>query len=328
MYRIAFPYADGEAESAEMNYLNAKYDTDRANGGYITEQKKSAPETPVKRGRGRPKKSETPRKDADTDNESVSGDKPVKVLPAGSTGVRLQGVWIPAQDAVEVAEEYGLFKFARPLIEATAEYAADGSGPVLTSVQATPETTKSTTRTKRQRVSKAAEAESDAGDDSSSRVLVTKVHNEDGSVRQIRVDSLAPGQPTALLQDEIDAQIEEAKALAAGIQKSRATSSTAAATGSSPRGRKRRAVNDRPSADVSNVDDDEEVEQSGRVVRAFRRGTRVARRRPIATTAGVLTAAGAIGAGAAAWMAGGNIDIAVQTIQQSIQSLGITGWFL
>ncbi len=109
MFRLAFPFADGNAEAAEMQFLDAKYDTNRANGGYILEEVK-APETPKKRGRPR-KNPETPKKDAATDSESVAGEKQIRVLPEGSTGVRLQGTWIPAEDAADVAEDYGIAKF-------------------------------------------------------------------------------------------------------------------------------------------------------------------------------------------------------------------------
>ncbi|GAK67853.1 uncharacterized protein PAN0_022d6083 [Moesziomyces antarcticus] len=315
MFRLAFPFADGNAEAAEMQFLDAKYDTNRANGGYILEEVK-APETPKKRGRPR-KNPETPKKDAATDSESVAGEKQIRVLPEGSTGVRLQGTWIPAEDAADVAEDYGIAKFALALIHATAEHSEDGGPPVLTSAPAT----EVKTPRKRQRTSTAASAASDA---ESPRLVqkVTRVENADGTISQVNVETTIEGStngiPAALSQAEIEAQIAEAKALAAGIQKQ----AGAAGKGAS-RGQKRRAVNDRPTAELDLMADDDDYAESGRVVRAFRRGTRVARKRPIATTAGALAAAGAVGAGALAWISGGNPDLALQTLQTSLQNLGL-----
>lgn len=318
MFRLAFPFADGNAEAAEMQFLDAKYDTNRANGGYIVEEVK-APETPKKRGRPR-KTADTPKKDAATDTESVSGEKQIRVLPEGSTGVRLQGTWIPAEDAIEVAEDYGIAKFALPLIHATAEHSDDGGAPILTSA---PVAEVKTPR-KRQRVSAAAAA-SDAEASPKLVQKVTRSENADGTISQVHVettleaDSTSSRIPAALSQAEIEAQIAEAKALAAGIQRSAASGAKAAST----RGQKRRAVNDRPTAELDPLADDEDYAESGRVVRAFRRGTRVARKRPIATTAGVVAAAGAVGAGALAWISGGNPDLALQTLQSSLQNIGI-----
>ncbi|EST04598.1 Transcription regulator HTH, APSES-type DNA-binding domain protein [Kalmanozyma brasiliensis GHG001] len=313
MFRLAFPFADGSAEAAEMQYLDAKYDTNRANGGYIVEEVK-APETPKKRGRPR-KNPETPKKDASTDTESVSGEKQIRVLPEGSTGVRLQGTWIPAEDAIEVAEAYGIAKYADALIHATAEHSEDGGAPVLTSA---PVAEVKTPR-KRQRVSAAAAAASDA--ESSPKIVqkITRRENADGTISQVSIEStMSNGIPAALSQAEIEAQIAEAKALAAGIQKSSAGSKSP-----STRGQKRRAVNDRPTAELDPLADDEDYAENGRVVRAFKRGTRVARKRPIATTASVVAAAGAVGAGALAWISGGNPDVAIQTLQTSLQSVGL-----
>ncbi|KAJ9474232.1 putative DNA binding component of SBF [Pseudozyma hubeiensis] len=316
MFRLAFPFADGNAEAAEMQFLDAKYDTNRANGGYIVEEVK-VPETPKKRGRPR-KTAETPKKDAATDTESASGDKQIRVLPEGSTGVRLQGTWIPAQDAAEVAEAYGIAKYANALINATAEHSEDGGVPILTSAPVA----EIKTPRKRQRVSAAAAA-SDAEASPKLVQKVTRSENADGTISKVNIESTLEGQtsngiPAALSQAEIEAQIAEAKALAAGIQKSAAGSKSP-----STRGQKRRAVNDRPTAELDPLADDEDYAESGRVVRAFRRGTRAARKRPIATTAGAVAAAGAVGAGALAWISGGNPDIAIQTLQTSLQSIGL-----
>ncbi|KAJ1596940.1 hypothetical protein NDA14_001419 [Ustilago hordei] len=325
MFRLAFPFANGKAEAAEMQFLDAQYDTNRANGGYILEEVK-APETPKKRGRPR-KTAETPKKDAgSTDTEPISDEKQIRVLPEGSTGVRLQGTWIPAEDAVEVAEDYGIAKFALPLIHATAEHAVDGGAPILTSAPVAAEVK---TPRKRQRVSAAASSASSASDAHSPRMVqkVTRVENVAGTISKVTVESTletgsstSNGIPTALSQAEIEAQIAEAKALAAGITGSVTAFGKTTASG---RGQKRRAVNDRPTAELDPLADDEDYAQSGTVVRAFKRGTRIARKRPIATTAGVVAAAGAVGAGALAWISGGNPDLALQTLQNSLQSIGL-----
>ncbi|SOV02917.1 uncharacterized protein UDID_06094 [Ustilago sp. UG-2017a] len=322
MFRLAFPFADGNAEAAEMQFLDAQYDTNRANGGYILEEVK-APETPKKRGRPR-KTAVTPKKNAgSTDTEPVSGEKQIRVLPEGSTGVRLQGTWIPAEDAMEVAEDYGIAKFALPLIHATAEHAVDGGAPILTSAPVAAEVK---TPHKRQRVSAAASSASDAH---SPKMVqkVTRVENAAGTISKVNVEttletgsSTSNGIPAALSQAEIEAQIAEAKALAAGIIRSATASGKTTASG---RGQKRRAVNERPTAELDPLADDEDYAQSGTVVRAFKRGTRIARKRPIATTAGVVAAAGAVGAGALAWISGGNPDLALQTLQKSLQSIGL-----
>ncbi|PWY97507.1 hypothetical protein BCV70DRAFT_202772 [Testicularia cyperi] len=336
MFRLAFPYSDGTAEADEMQYLDATYDTNRANGGYVVEEVK-VPETPKKRGRPR-KNPETPKKD-ETDTESAAGEKQIRVLPTGSTGVRLQGTWIPAEDAATVAEDYGIAKFALPLIHATAELGENGGPPVLTSPAATTTSEVKTPR-KRQRTAPAAAAAAaaaagaaaSASDVEASPKMVqkvTRVENPDGSLAQVNVEttieapaSSANGAHATLSQADIDAQIAEAKALAAGIQKTAAAAAASRSPGST-RGQKRRALNDRPTAELDLLADDDEYADSGRVVRAFRRTTRVARKRPIATTAGVVAAAGAVGAGALAWISGGNADIAIQTLQNSLQNMGI-----
>ncbi|EPQ31535.1 uncharacterized protein PFL1_00868 [Pseudozyma flocculosa PF-1] len=391
MFRVAFPFADEAAEAAEMKYLETRYDTDRGNGGRITIAQPGVNETPVKRGRGRPRKSETPRKDGatTTDNESVAGSstsEAVKVLPAGSTGVRLQGTWIPADDAAEVAQEYGILKFAQPLIKAAAKMAEDSSGPVL--IEATPQKPAEKRGRPSKRAKKAAgddeEEDQLAGDGSATDastsgpsaprmgMMRTDVFDESGHLSSITIGPYIEGMsadeggddedddevhysgrvpmpprrkrvqretipeeeaataapalsgPAPLSQAEIDAQIEEAKALAAGVQRAAATIAAPVA-----RGQKRTAVNDTPTADLTDaLDDDEDyAAEGGRVVRAFRRGTRVARRRPVATTAGVLTAAGALGAAGAAYMTGVDVNTAFQTISQTVQSLGLQNWF-
>ena len=110
MFRLAFPYADGEEESAEMAYLESRFDTNVANGGTL------APATP-RRGRK-----------PDPNNAKSNGSG---VLPPGSTGVRLQGVWIPCEQAAPIAEDYGLLELAQPLLEATAVLLPNDDVPLL-----------------------------------------------------------------------------------------------------------------------------------------------------------------------------------------------------
>ena len=106
MYKLAFPYATPDEEAAEMAALEKKYDTRCANGGlktdYVVPNPVNDDGTPGKRGRGRPKKELR------------------TFLPDGSTGVILQGTWIPAKNAHRIAKEYGLTRYAQPLIDARA----------------------------------------------------------------------------------------------------------------------------------------------------------------------------------------------------------------
>ena len=109
MFRLAFPYADAEEESAEMTYLESRFDTDVANGGVIP-----------------PPRSRSSRKLTSDTTAKAAG-----TLPPGSTGVRLQGVWIPCEHAMSIANDYGLVEYAQPLIEATAILLPDEDAPVL-----------------------------------------------------------------------------------------------------------------------------------------------------------------------------------------------------
>ena len=52
-------------------------------------------------------------------------------LPPGSTGVRLQGVWIPCEHATPIADDYGLLELAQPLLEATAVLLPNDDVPLL-----------------------------------------------------------------------------------------------------------------------------------------------------------------------------------------------------
>ena len=103
MFKLAFPYATPAAEQAEMAYLEQKYDCKSANGGTKTDL------VPVAQiGEDGRKKPGRPRKELRT------------YLPEGSSGVVLQGTWVPAGDAIRLAKEYGLERYAMPLIEAKA----------------------------------------------------------------------------------------------------------------------------------------------------------------------------------------------------------------
>ena len=107
MFRLAFPYADAEEESVEMTYLESRFDTEAANGGFVAASRSSSP-----------RKTDTPSKKTGT-------------MPPGSTGVRLQGVWIPCQHASSIANDYGILELAQPLIEATALLLPNSNTPIL-----------------------------------------------------------------------------------------------------------------------------------------------------------------------------------------------------
>jgi hypothetical protein len=293
MFRLAFPYADGEAERSEMAYLEKRFDVDVANGGKL--------KAPIKRKGGRPSK------------KALEAEEKAGELPEGSTGVKLQGTWIPCADALEVAKEYGLAMFAQPLIEAQASQATTGE-PLLTpsknSKLSTPMSSKATKGL--------AKEESGSQDSFASpkivRTRTTKRVKEDGSEEILVEKSETTLEPVNnMTQAQIEAQIKEAKSLAKGIQAEGVKSSTPS--------RKRRAVNQAPSADVDPLAD-EEYESGYAVVRSLRKGGRAVRRRPIITTAGALSA---VGAGTLAWMAGGDLDVATQLVQQGIASL--SNWF-
>lgn len=286
MFRIAFPYASLDAEKVEMEYLEKRYDSTVANGGLQRVYKRP-------KGRGAKKTAE-------------GGETYEEKLPPGSSGVKLQGTWIPSVDGLELSKEYGLERFARPLIEAQASQSDEGF-PILTPSKIDTVSTPTSGRAK-QRVSQLSNDESP----SVTHTRATKRTKDDGSQEVLVEKSSTRGDLTA---KQIDDQIKESQALAKGIQANGLTSSSS---------RKRRAVHQVPSADAGALDEDD-YEGSNAVIRSFRRGTRAARRRPVVTTAGALGAAGAVGAGTLAWIAGGNIDVASQLVQQGIQNIG--SWF-
>lgn len=334
MFRLAFPFADSEEESAEMAYLESRFDTDLANGGTL------APSTP-RRGR-----------------RAANADEDKGNLLPGSTGVRLQGVWIPCEHATPIADDYGLLELAQPLLEATAVLLPNDDVPLL---NPEPETLAlaaeasqaplSTPQRQAKRARTAAAASRQAVDEATSSTPMQ-------AARQLLPDSPASPSKTRrgtprrqtraaaaaaeadagapLTPAQIDEQIRAAKDLAADI----AAESSAAPSSSRP---KRRAEEEADGA-VS------VVPQAQTAVRALRR-----RQQPIMRAAGALGAAGAVGIGAAAWYAGTlnlatavpaalnqlqrtdysaalhhlqNVDYsqALHTIQQNIQSWG-TAWF-
>lgn len=306
MFRIAFPYASSAEEKAEMAYLESRYDVERANGGSAR-----VSSSPPKRKPGRPKK-QTP-EEIETESHGT-----------GSTGVRLQGTWIPCADAIHVAAEYGLLRFVKPLVEARAAQSESGAlllTPSKHDSVSTPTGATSSAPSSAKRARKVEETQTvttTAGEASPTVTRTRTTTDADGSVK---VEQLAVG-GSALTPEQIEAEIKASQALAAGVQ------AQAAASGEASSGRKRRATNQRPTADLDPLADDdaEEAPAGNAVVRSVRRGAGVVRRRPVATTAGALASAGAIGAGALAWMAGGNLDVAQQIVSQGVAS--ISAWFL
>lgn len=291
MFRLAFPNASPEHEAEEMRYLEQRYETDVANGGHTKVFKKP---------RGRPSK-----KNSEGDQELPYDE----VLPAGSTGVRLQGTWIPSADASIVAAEYGLERWARPLIEASATESGSGTA-ILTPAKGDKVSTPTSGRSR-----KAFQQVLENSTGSPTSILrAAKRSKEDGS-QDISIEQ--KGLQSGLSADQIAKQIQESQALAKNVQ--------AKGTSSSTTSLKRRAANQNPSDVNDEFDETEDYENANVVVRSLRRGQRVVRRRPIATTAGALGAVGAVGAGTLAWVAGGNIDVAVQLVQQGVQNLG--SWF-
>lgn len=303
MFRLAFPYADGEAERQEMAYLENNFDADLANGGVIT-----AP----KRGRGRVSK------------KALEAEEANGSLPKGSTGVRLQGTWIPCADASAIAEEYHLSRFALPLIEAKASQ-GEGGQPILTPSRhdkvSTPSSTKASrkSRAKEDAAGPASSQDSSLQRDATAsptvvRTRTTKRAREDGT-EEITVErsETTLTQVSKLSSEEIAAQIAESQSLAKGIAASNGKASTSTPS------KKRRAVNQAASGQVDLLADDEYEAASNPVVRSIRRGGRAVRRRPIITTAGAL---GAAGAGALAWISGGNLDVATQLVQQGVAQFG------
>lgn len=317
MFRLAFPYADAEAERAEMAYLESRFDTDVANGGLLP--------APAKRGR---------KAEADSPARAAGG-----VLPPNSSGVRLQGVWIPCDEAAAIAEDYGLLEIAQPLLDATAVLLPDQEAPVLNpdaetvaraaegaAARAESAGTAPVTpsrQTKRARTQRAEAEEAPAATETPSP------RTRRGTPRRTR-GAPSEGLDVGLSPAQVDAQIKAAKHLAAEIQ------------GETPAGskrstRKRRAEDDEEVAVAPQARASGLLHGPGAAVHVLRSN---ARQHPVATrTAGVLTAAGAVGA-AAAWYAGAldlssavqqlqHIDYhsALQAIQSNVASWNVASWF-
>ncbi|KAK0535278.1 hypothetical protein OC834_001571 [Tilletia horrida] len=352
MFKIAFPYASADEERTEMAYLERRFECDAANGGIIPtaaadDGAESTTETPSKRSRGRPRKSAAP------------------VPTAAGTGVRLQGTWIPASDALEVADEYRILKFARGLIEAQAELDGDRQLYLITPTgerlhQASSkrsaaktngaangaEGVSETPRRKRARQSEAAAASSAstttttttstttnaAGETTPSvvRTKTTRTVAQDGS-EEVRVERTETTVGTVISPEEANAQLEEARAFAIS-KRAESSSAGAAAAGTSASGsRKRRAVADAPRSGAGAAGEEEEyaadgsMVPSGALVTTVRRGARAVRRRPIASAAGLVGATAAAGAGVLAYASGGDLQAAIQLAQQGLASLGLSG---
>ncbi|KAL4402472.1 mitotic telomere tethering protein [Malassezia pachydermatis] len=350
MFRLAFPYADAEEESAEMAYLESRFDTDVANGGLL----------PAPRSRSRK---------ATTDSPST---KKGGVLPPGSTGVRLQGVWIPCEHAAAIASDYGLLEFAQPLIEATALLLPNDTVPLLNPSENLIKTaeevrarvwekkdTDSATSTPA-RQSKRARTGTSAAQDSpaAAAAAVSMPEGEQEAEpatetpskrrttrRQTRTSAATSAaatiaeatraadamvSPEPLTPSQVDKQIEEAKALAAKIRAESNTESDA--TGASRHSKRR----------VEEVDSDDVV-VAPQETRVSAPTPQIPHRHPLAR--GMLTAAGAVGLGAVAWYSGGNVNLssavpqvlqqlqrvdyasALNTIQNNIQNWGVSSWF-
>ena len=316
MFRLAFPYADGEEESAEMAYLESRFDTNVANGGTL------APATP-RRGRK-----------PDPNNAKSNGSG---VLPPGSTGVRLQGVWIPCEQAAPIAEDYGLLELAQPLLEATAVLLPNDDVPLLNpdadTLALAAESERVPLSTPQRQAKRARTAESMAADAASAALASpssstpmqaaqqllgtsapetpTSPSKRRAAPRRTRAAMAAaaaasePGLQTPMTPAQIDAQIRAAKELAADIaaDSDKASSTTTRA--------KRRAEEE--------ADGEVVVAPQGQTAtRALRR--RVPHSAPLVRAAGALTAAGALGVGAAAWYAGTlNLATAVPAALQQLQ---------
>jgi hypothetical protein len=286
MFQLAFPFAGPEHEKAEMEYVEARYDAVASNGG--TEK------VPAKRPRGRPSK------------KTLEAAAITERLPEGSTGVRLQGTWIPSADALKLAKEYGILRYARPLIEAKATVTKENV-PVL--IPAADDTISTPTSGRSKKALKNALGgleETLSPSASRKRVKASETSSSSDGILH-----------TGLTAEQIEKQIKEGQ----DIVKNVIANGVQAVTGTPTSSRKRRAVNQSPSARTNALDDQDDYEGNA-VSRSFRRGARVARRRPIVTTAGALGAVGAVGAGTLAWLAGGNLDVATQLLQQGVQNLG------
>lgn len=179
MFRLAFPYADAETERAEMAYLEARFDTEVANGGLAHATHGT---------RSRAKKA---------------------ALPPGSTGVRLQGVWIPCDVAAPIAADYGLLEIVQPLLDATAIKIPGDAAPVLNPDAAT--------------LARAADAAESAEEPApptrvSKRVRMRQVEDETPPRRMTRRTRPSTNDVVSVLSPaQVDAQIREAQSLAREI---------------------------------------------------------------------------------------------------------------
>ena len=317
MFRLAFPFAEAEEESAEMAYLESRFNTDVANGGFL----------PAPRTRGR---------------QPASMRK--GTLPPGSTGVRLQGVWIPCDEALSIAADYGLKELAQPLIDATAVLPPNEDVPVLnpdaetlaaikngekvqTEQPATPVRQTKRARTVRESASTTSTPLAAVEEIVDVPAATTGRRPTRCQTRATAAEAASPAE-NPLTSASVEEQIAEAKRLAAQIQSEARTE----------------AIQERASAKRRAEDDDENVAEepqaaTGRMTRVLRK-----HRRPIAGAAGMLTAAGAVGLGAVA-LYSGNINLsatvpnvlqqlqhvdyasALQTIQQNIQNWAVSSWF-
>ncbi|KAL9939541.1 hypothetical protein V8E36_001358 [Tilletia maclaganii] len=332
MFKIAFPYANADEERVEMEYLERRFDCDAANGGSVhgDDGAESTAETP-KRGRPRPRKS--------TAVPSHTG-----------TGVRLQGTWIPAGDAVEVADEYRILKYARGLIDAQAElddhrqlFLVTPDGERIAQASSKRAAAKSngneggssavaeTPRRKRARQSEAGTTTTStttttvAGDKTTPSVVRTKTTRTvgpDGS-EEVRVERTETTVGTVISPEEANTQLEEARAFAISKRAEAAAGGSAAAAGGS---RKRRAVTDAPRDGTGAAGEEDEYvapATSNALVTTVRRGARAVQRRPIVSAAGLVGATAAAGAGALAYASGGDLQAAIQLAQQGLASLGL-----
>ncbi|WFD18922.1 hypothetical protein MCAP1_001135 [Malassezia caprae] len=317
MFRLAFPFAESEEESAEMAYLESRFNTDVANGGFL----------PAPRTRGR--KPASSRKGT---------------LPPGSTGVRLQGVWIPCEEALSIASDYGLKELAQPLIHATAVLPPNEEVPILnpgaetlaaikngekiqTEQPATPVRQTKRARTVRESASTTSTPLAAVEELVDVPAATTGRRSTRRQARATAAEAPPPAE-NPMTSASVEEQIAEAKRLAAQIQSEA----------------RNEAPQERASAKRRAEDEDEDAPAepqaaTGRVTRALRK-----HRRPIAGAAGMLTAAGAVGLGAMA-LYSGNINLsstvpnmlqqlqqvdyasALQTIQQNIQNWAVSSWF-
>lgn len=353
MFRLAFPYADAEEESAEMTYLESRFDTDAANGGFIA-----------------PPRARSRKSTAAQDSPSKKAGK----LPPGSTGVRLQGVWIPCEHASSIASDYGLLELAQPLIEATAILLPNDNTPILNpdadtiasaAVAAAAAAASKAEKLEDVAVAAVKEAAAETAqdvvssthatehDDATTRVRQPKrarttaishdshtptVKEEDtltsskrpATRRSTRAATAAaasaavlPDPSASLTPAQIDAQIRESQKLAAKVQaeamKQEDEVDEEAEAEAPKRAPKRRAEDDDAGEGV--VVAQQQTSPSSH----SQTGLLTRRHRPLRRAAGVLTAAGAMGIGAMAWYTGSiNLSANVPNMLQQLQHVDYT----